>query len=156
MTLQRFAEELNIPVHLEAYNAHGGSPVHVLNRSVQESAMKMKQHGPYDGGRFILLDQDRIDRDGCEQKLLSMARKKKVSLVRQQCRLECLLGRLISGKFNLGPNRAEAELLKLWPGYTRGFDAISLKERLTIEGLKRSEQLSEEWRELLLAIGFLG
>ncbi len=150
IVLQRFAEEAELSVHLDPYDTHGGDPLVIVNKSIKESGMRIAKRGIYDGGRFILLDADRESAES-----VTLANREGINLVRQNSCLECHLGRMLSGKHRSTCASARKDLLKLWPEYRKGFDAPTLKSKLSIDMIRSSAKIGEEWELFLQTIGFI-
>ncbi len=127
----------------------------IVRNSIREMGVRGQRKGQYDGGSFILLDEDRYVSDGNADAIQAVIKKRKIHLVLLRPNLECFLGRLISGQFDLGDARADAALKSLWPDYEKDFDALTLKGKLTADRLRESQAVGREWKSFLDVIGFL-
>lgn len=150
VVLQRYAEETDCAVHLDPYDTHGGDPSIIIEKSIRESNSRIVKRGMYDGGRFVLLDADRISPEAVEK-----ARRAGIYLVQQSDCLEAHLGKVLSGRINSTPAQAKRELLRAWPDYKKGFDSASLKSRMTLDLIRGSGGISAEWEVFLQAIGII-
>lgn len=153
--LQRYADDLRQPVHFEAFDAQGGSPLTIVSKSLKEARLRAKRGGPYDGGLFVLIDQDRVDADRCHAELMAACLRGRMTFVPQVDRLESLIGKLITRELGCTTSRAERELRRLWPEVENGFDAAGLKSRITLDTLRRSHGLGAEWSRLLQIAGII-
>ncbi|WP_139234050.1 hypothetical protein [Methylobacterium pseudosasicola] len=148
--LQRYAEETDCAVHLDPYDSHGGDPAIIIEKSIKESNNRILKRGMYDGGRFVLLDSDRIGPEA-----VAKALRAGIHLVQQVDCLETHLGKILSGRLNSTPAQAKRELLKTWPDYRKGFDSASLKSRMTLDLIRGSGGISAEWEVFLQTIGLI-
>ena len=151
--LQICCDEKGLHLHLNVMVGNGGSSVVV----VEEAARYLNRHpGRRDiKDRLVLLDSDRIRQDKqAGRDAQSVASKENLELIFQNPNLEGLLLRLHEGYENrrIG-NNAEAELRKVWSGYSKQLTADQLRRRFALSDLQRAAQYDDGLKRLLEILG---
>ncbi len=104
----------------------------------------------------MLLDRDRIEaepREGIQAR--SVAARYKLEIVFQDPNLEGLLVRLHTGQEQrrIAASDSESELRKLWPAYQKPPTAEQLRQRFTLDDVRRAAVHDQNLRKLLEVIG---
>lgn len=151
--LQNCCDEKGLHLHLNTKPADGGDSVVV----VEEAARYLNRHpGRRDiSDKLVLLDSDRIERDKqAGRDAQSVASKEKLKIIFLHPNLEGLLLRLHEGyeRRRIG-NNAEAELRKVWSGYSKQLTADQLSQRFSLSDLQRAAQYDTELKRLLEILG---
>lgn len=155
VALHEIAESEGLGVHLDHFDSKGGSSFEVVRNSIDEMKDRIRLRGKFDGGAFILLDNDRYMSDGRRDDIARMALSAKAKIILQVDDHEAHLGRVLTGKCSLGHDRARAELAAIWPGYVKPAESRELKRRLDKQLVMGSVAICPEWEALVRAAGFL-
>ena len=152
--LQHLCDEAGLHVHLDVKPQDGGGSVTVIeqagrwlkrNRSRREYAV-----------RLVLLDRDRIEAEPREGVLAqAAAARHKLEIVFQDPNLEGLLVRLHTGQEQrkIRASDSESELRKLWPEYQKPPTAEQLRQRFTLDDVRRAAVHDQHLQMLLEVLG---
>ena len=151
--LQNCCDEKGLHLHLNVGLGYGGDSVVV----VEEAARYLNRHFERRdiSDKLVLLDADRIRQDKqAGRDAQSVASKENLELIFLHPNLEGLLLRLHEGHENrrIG-NNAIAELLKVWPEYSKQLTSDQLRQRFTLFDLQRAAQYDDGLKRLLEILG---
>ena len=153
--LQPLCDEAGLHVYLDAKPQDGGGAVNV----VEQAGRWLERNPPKREykTRLVLLDRDRIEAEPQEGvKAQAAAARYKLTIVFQDPNLEGLLVRLHEGneRRKIVANEAMSELRKVWPAYQKkSLTAEQLRQRFTLDDVRRAAVHDQHLRKLLEAIG---
>ena len=160
--LQGFADDANLPVHLDSkVMSKAGDPLVLVESAVAAIALGERGAKPPYVGRFLLFDTDVLGQNPRrDERMLQVAQRNNLDLVRQDCCFEAFLLRHFDGHENDRPPSAAVALDRLtgaWPQYTKGTPAQELAIRLTIEDVQKAaaNPLNDGFSPFLRALGII-
>lgn len=152
--LQRLCDEAGLHMYLDARPQGGGGSVAVIERAGRR--LERNGSGREYQARLVLLDRDRIEAEPQEGVLAQAAAAHyKLEIVFQDPNLEGLLVRLHTGQEQrkIQAPDSESELRKLWPEYQKPPTAEQLRQRFTLDDVRRAAVHDQHLRTLLEVIG---
>ena len=152
--LQRYCDQEQLRVYLKIKPASGGDSVAV----VEDIGRWLAKNDPGKNYqvRLVLLDHDRIEQDlQAGRDAQAAATRLGLELVFQGPNLEGLLLRLHPGRErrNIAAHKAISELQKVWPAYKKPPTAEQLRQRFTLDDVRRAATHDQYLRKLLEVIG---
>ncbi len=152
--LQRLCDEAALHVHLDIKPQDGGGSVAVIEQAGHW--LKRNRSRREYQARLVLLDRDRIEaepREGIQAQ--AAATRYKLEIVFQDPNLEGLLVRLHKGQEQrkIRASDSESELRKMWPEYQKPPTAEQLRQRFTLDDVRRAATYDQHLRKLLKVIG---
>ncbi len=155
--LNRLADDLAIPVVVQASSVGGGDPLDLVEKSIHRLRRLEKQRGPH-RLRGLLLDRDCFGRDQDRDRLaIAKARKTNIHLLWQAPCHEVFIIHHFHGYEEFNP-RDEADFWRtmqaVWPEYTKGMDASGYGTKLTQDHLARARAVEVEFDRFLVRIGW--
>ena len=152
--LQRLCDEAGLRVHLDAKPQDGGGSVAVIEQAGRW--LKRNRSRREYQARLVLLDRDRIEaepQEGIQAQVV--ATRYKLEIVFQDPNLEGLLVRLHRGQEQrrIRASDSESELRKMWPEYQKPPTAEQLRQRFTLDDVRRAATYDQHLRMLLEVIG---
>ena len=152
--LQRWCDQEHLRIHLKIKPASGGDSVAIVEDIGRWLAKN--DSGKNYQARLVLLDSDRIEQDlRAGRDAQATATRLKLELVFQDPNLEGLLLRLHLGREhrNIAAHKAISELQKVWPAYKKPPTAEQLRQRFTLDDVRRAATYDQHLRMLLEVIG---
>ena len=152
--LQHLCDEIDLHVHLDIRPQDGGGSVAVIEQAGRW-LKKNRSRRDY-RARLVLLDRDRVTEDPQEgDKAEQAAKRYGFEIVFQAPNLEGLLVRLHEGQEQRKIRAAysRSELRKLWPEYQKPPTAEQLRQRFTLDDVRRVAAHDPHLRKLLEVIG---
>ena len=152
--LQRLCDEARLHVHLDIKPQGGGGSVAIIEQAGRWLKRNRSRH-EYQA-RLVLLDHDRIEAEPQEGiQARAVADRYKLEIVFQNPNLEGLLVRLHAGQEQrrTAASDSESELRKLWPAYQKPPTAEQLRQRFTLDDVRRAAAHDQHLRQLLEVIG---
>ena len=152
--LQRLCDESDLYVHLDAKPQDGGGAVNVIEQAgrwLEKNPPKREYKA-----RLVLLDRDRVVEDPQEgDKARKAARRYGLDIIFQDPNLEGLLVRLHQRQEQrkIRASESESELRRMWPAYQKPPTAEQLRQRFTLDDVRRAAVHDEYLRKLLEVIG---
>ncbi len=152
--LQPLCDEAGLHVYLDAKPQDGGGAVNV----VEQAGRWLERNPPKREykTRLVLLDRDRIEAEPQEGvKAQAAAARYKLTIVFQDPNLEGLLVRLHRGQEQrkIQASDSRSELRKIWPEYQKPSTAEQLRQRFTLDDVRRAAAHDPHLRKLLEVIG---
>ena len=152
--LQRLCDEARLYVHLDVRPQDGGGSVAVIEQAGRW--LKRNRSRREYQARLVLLDRDRIEaepREGMQAQ--AAATRYKLEIVFQDPNLEGLLVRLHAGQEQrkIRASDSENELRKMWPEYQKPPTAEQLRQRFTLDDVRRAAVHDQHLQTLLEVIG---
>lgn len=151
--IKGLADEARLPIHIEAYIA---SPAGDSLAIAQKVVARAKKGQVAFSARYVMLDADlaeaQPDKARAAQALLDA---EGFVAIWQRPDHEGLLLRHFDGHTRDNPvrGRAEAALLRVWPGYRKNCPAVDLRARLNLESVWRAAAVTPELEQFLQDIG---
>lgn len=144
-------------LHFESFNAQGGDPLAIIEKSI--AAMKKKEAltGVFPH-KAIFLDADcrgkNLERD---QKAATLSARHGVVLLWQDCDFEAFVLRHLEGHemTNVPVGHSLKMLKRQWPDYRKPADAKWLSDRIAFEDVSRMAAANIEFGEFYSLIGLL-
>lgn len=152
--LQHLCDEADLHVHLDVKPQDGGGSVAVIEQAGRW-LRRNRSRREYQA-RLVLLDLDRIEAEPQEGiKAQAAAVRYKLEIIFQDPNLEGLLVRLHVGQEQrkIRASESESELRKLWPAYQKPSTAEQLRQRFTLDDVRRAATYDQHLRKLLEVIG---
>ncbi len=152
--LQRLCNEAGLHVHLHIKPQDGGGSVAVIEQAGRW--LKRNRSRREYQARLVLLDRDRIEAEPQEGiQAQAAATRYKLTIVFQDPNLEGLLVRLHAGQEQrkIRASNSESELRKMWPEYQKPPTAEQLRQRFTLDDVRRAATYDQHLRKLLEVIG---
>ena len=152
--LQRLCDEAGLHVHLDVKPQDGGGSVAVIEQAGRWLERNRSRRDYR--ARLVLLDRDRIEAEPQEGvKAQAAATRYKLTIVFQTPNLEGLLVRLHKGheQRKIRASDAASELRKIWPEYQKPSTAEQLRQRFTLDDVRRAAVHDQHLRKLLEVIG---
>ena len=152
--LQRWCDQEKLWVHLQIKPASGGDSAAVVEDIGRWLAKN--DSGKNYQARLVLLDRDRIEQDlRAGRNAQVVATRYKLEIVFQDPNLEGLLVRLHAGQEQrrIRASDSESELRKMWPEYQKPPTAEQLRQRFTLDDVRRAATYDQHLRMLLEVIG---
>ena len=152
------AEAARLPVFIRPIALREGDPLSRVEKAIRLIDDNRKKRVDY-AARFILMDSDQIALapDRAEQAKLR-AIKNKISIIWQDPCHEALLLRHFAGHETKRPKTAIAsakQLVKQWPGYTKGMSRQDIAKVLSLEAVRRAATVEQELKSFLTDIGLV-
>jgi len=141
--LQRHANDRKISVHADArVVTRAGDPLAKVRRAIEISAqVEQSGRGRYER-RFLILDRDGLgDKPARDSRIDAVAAAGKFTLIWQDFCFEAVLLRHLPGHEHDDPPTAALALNRLkaaWPSYEKGFSALDLQEKLTLDMMRQA------------------
>ena len=152
--LQHLCDEAGLHVHLDIRPQDGGGSVAVIEQAGRW--LKRNRSRREYQARLVLLDLDRIEAEPQEKiQARAAAARYKLEIVFQDPNLEGLLVRLYKGQEQrrIRASDSESELRKMWPAYQKPPAAEQLRQRFTLNDVRRAAVHDQHLRKLLEVIG---
>ena len=152
--LQHLCDEAGLHVHLDVRPQDGGGAVAVIEQAgrwLERNRSRQDYRA-----RLVLLDRDRIEAEPQEGvKARAAAARYKLTIIFQDPNLEGLLVRLHEGQEErkIRASESASELQKLWPAYQKPSTAEQLRQRFTVDDVRRAATHDQHLRKLLEVIG---
>lgn len=152
--LQHLCDEAGLHVHLNIKPQDGGGSVAVVEQAGRW--LKRNRSRREYRARLVLLDRDRIEVEPQEGiRAQAVAARYELEIVFQDPNLEGLLVRLHKGQEQrkIRAPDSESELRKVWPEYQKPPTAEQLRQRFTLDDVRRAAAHDQYLRTLLEVIG---
>ncbi len=152
--LQHLCDEAGLHVHLDIKPQDGGGAVAVIEQA-RRWLERNRSRRDY-RARLVLLDHDRIEAEPQEgTKAQAAAARYKLTIIFQNPNLEGLLVRLHKGQEQrkIRASDSASELRKIWPEYQKPSTAEQLRQRFTLDDVRRAAIHDKHLRKLLEVIG---
>ena len=152
--LQLLCDEAGLHIHLDIKPQDGGGSVAVIEQAGRW--LERNRSGRDYQARLVLLDRDRIEAEPQEgTKAQAASARYKLEIIFQDPNLEGLLLRLYKGQEQrrVTANESERVLLKVWPEYQKPPTAEQLRQRFTLDDVRRAAKYDQQLRRLLEVIG---
>lgn len=152
--LQLLCNEQKLHVHLDICVAQGGDSLAVVEFANFQYQKRRNRFGEYVAG-FVLLDNDRLDRDRQSGRDPEPALAPGLQIVFLKPNLEGVLLRLHSGRETLRPTARSAPraLKKDWPEYRKPAAADDLNKRFKSEDLRRAAMFDAQLKWVMETLG---
>lgn len=144
--IQDRADEMGRAWHFDSHKVGGGDPLAVVEGSIKRMKLQVRKFGPYHA-MAVLLDSDLLGRTPARDARIPVAAAD-ATLLYQEYDHEALLLRHFNGCDQLRPQRgrSRAALLRIWPDYKKGSDAISLGRKLDVAALQRMLNVEPDFK----------
>ena len=152
--LQHLCDEAGLHVHLNIKPQDGGGSVAVVEQAGRW--LKRNRSRREYRARLVLLDRDRIEVEPQEGiRAQAVAARYELEIVFQDPNLEGLLVRLHKGQEQrkIRAPDSESELRKVWPEYQKPPTAEQLRQRFTLDDVRRAATHDQYLRKLLEVLG---
>ena len=152
--LQHLCDEAGLHVHLNIKPQDGGGSVAVVEQAGRW--LKRNRSRREYRARLVLLDRDRIEAEPQEGiRARAVAARYRLEIVFQDPNLEGLLVRLHTGQEQrrIAASDSESELRRMWPAYQKPPTAEQLRQRFTLDDVRRAAAHDQHLRKLLEVIG---
>ena len=152
--LERCCNDIGLHLSLDVRPGTGGDSYAV----VEHARRRLERHAGRKEFRhtLVLLDRDRVSQDReAGRDAPALAAKARLEIVYQEPNLEGLLVRLHGNREQrrVAATSAAGELRRLWPQYRKPPTVEQLKQRFTLEDVRRAALYDQELRRLLDILG---
>ena len=154
--LQSQADARQLSLHFESFDAKGGDPLSIVEKSIKRYKADERFKTAYKF-KAVLLDKDKIGQNPGRDRLIdNLLRRNGIVAVFQQWEHEALLLRHFDKCAKLRPPKGKSfsVLRKVWPEYEKPMDSISLREKLTGQHLDRALSVEIDLSAFLKQLGF--
>lgn len=158
--LQEICDDNSLYVHLDRpTRLKRGDPLTLVESAISNRLRSRQKAGVGHEASAILIDTDRLDdRSPRSAQAIALAKRERLTLIRQRPCFESVLLRLHNGYENTFPvtnAEAERQLRRVWQTYSKPPKRDQLQSRFQVEDLRRAATFDEDMRRLLTIIGLI-